>query len=86
MVSLDPPEKNRAFAESLNANVTLLSDPDGVAAKAYGVLAPDGSYALRWTFFIGGDGSIRRIDKDVDPSTYGADLASALRELGFEKK
>ncbi len=86
MVSLDPPDKNREFAESLNAKLTLLSDPDGVAAKAYGVLAPDGNYALRWTFFIGGDGTIRRIDKDVNPSTYGSDLASALRELGFEKK
>jgi len=50
------------------------------------VLAPDGTYALRWTFFIGADGAIRRIDKDVSPSTYGSDLASALRELGFEEK
>ena len=86
MVSLDAPEKNREFAESLKADLTLLSDPDGIAAKAYGVLAPDGTYALRWTFFIGADGAIRRIDKDVDPSSYGSDLASALRELGFEKK
>ena len=85
MVSLDAPEKNREFAESLKAELTLLSDPNGVAAKAYGVLAPDGTYALRWTFFIGGDGVIRRIDKDVSPSTYGSDLASALRKLGFEK-
>ena len=86
MVSLDSPEKNREFAESLDAKLTLLSDPDGVAAKAYGVLAPDGTYALRWTFFIGGDGAIRRIDKDVNPSTYGSDLASALRKLGFKEK
>ena len=86
MVSLDAPEKNREFAESLKAKLTLLSDPEGVAAKAYGVLAPDGTYSLRWTFFIGADGAIRRIDKDVSPSTYGSDLASALRELGFEEK
>jgi len=86
MVSLDPPEKNREFAESLNAKLTLLSDPDGVAAKAYGVLVADGTYALRWTFVIGGDGVIRRIDKDVSPSTYGPDLASALRELGFKEQ
>ena len=86
MVSLDAPEKNREFAESLKAKLTLLSDPESVAAKAYGVLAPDGTYALRWTFFIGADGAIRRIDKDVSPSTYGSDLASALRELGFEEK
>ncbi len=86
MVSLDPAGKNREFAESLDADLTLLSDPDSVAAKAYGVLAPDGTYSLRWTFVIGGDGKIRRIDKDVNPSSYGSDLAAALRELGFEKK
>jgi peroxiredoxin Q/BCP len=86
MVSLDPPEKNREFAESVSSKLTLLSDPDGVAAKAYGVLAPDGTYALRWTFFIDGDGVIRRIDKDVSTSTHGSDLLNAFRKLGFGKK
>ena len=49
MVSLDAPEENRRFAESVGSDQVLLSDPDGTAARAYGVLAPEGDYALRWT-------------------------------------
>jgi peroxiredoxin Q/BCP len=78
MVSLDPPETNRAFADSVNAGITLLSDPDGEAAQAYGVLAPGGKYAQRRTFYIGRDGLIRRIDKEVSPSTHGSDLVRML--------
>ena len=39
MVSLDSPEKNRNFADSLGAKQVLLSDPTGEAARAYGVVA-----------------------------------------------
>jgi peroxiredoxin len=45
MVSLDPPERNREFADSLGAGFPVLSDPDGKAARAYGVLAPGGGVA-----------------------------------------
>ncbi len=86
MVSLDPPERNREFAESLGASLPLLSDPEGKAARAYGVLAPGGGYALRWTFVIDGEGVIRRIDKEVSPSTHGADLVRMLDELGLPRR
>jgi peroxiredoxin Q/BCP len=86
MVSLDPPDRNRAFAESIGAKLPLLSDPDGRAARAYGVLAPGGSHARRWTFFIGADGAIRRIDRDVNPATHGADVLRALGELAVPKE
>ena len=81
MVSLDPPERNREFAESLGAGFPVLSDPDGEAARAYGVLAPGGQVARRWTFFIDESGVIRRIDKQVSPSTHGADVLRTLEEL-----
>lgn len=83
MVSLDSPQENREFAASLGAGLTLLSDPEGKAASAYGVLAPGGQYARRWTFFIGGDGVIRRVDREVIPKTHGSDLVRALKELRF---
>ena len=44
MVSLDSPERNREFAKSVGTELTLLSDPDGKAARAYGVLAPSGDF------------------------------------------
>ncbi|MFT5442511.1 MAG: peroxiredoxin Q/BCP [Myxococcota bacterium] len=83
MVSLDEPEKNLEFAESLDGNFPLLSDPDKVAAKAYGVLGFAGLYANRWTFYIDIEGVIRHIDKDVSTETAGQDIAKQLGVLGF---
>ena len=81
MVSLDEPEKNKAFADSLSGNFPVLSDPDKKVAKAYGVLAFGGLYSKRWTFYIDRDGVIRYIDKAVDPETAGSDMARRLDAL-----
>ncbi len=86
MVSLDDAERNRAFAESLNAGLTLLSDPEGRAASAYGVTALGGLYARRWTFYIDREGVIRAIDKDVRVESAGQDIAAKLSELGFPRR
>jgi peroxiredoxin Q/BCP len=85
MVSLDDPEKNRAFAEALEARHVVLSDPGKEVARAYGVVALGGLYARRWTFYIGPDGRIRHVDKDVNVSTAGQDIARTLETLGFAK-
>ncbi len=82
MLSLDPPERNREFAASIGAAFPLLT-ADVDTARAYGVLAPNGKYTMRWTFFIDGDGVVRRIDKDVEPASHGPDLVRALEELGL---
>ncbi len=86
MVSLDEPDKNREFAESLGARHVLLSDLGGSVADAYGVTALGGLYARRWTFYIGPDGAIRFIDKDVKTETAGQDIAARLEALGFTRK
>lgn len=84
MVSLDDAEKNKSFAESLDGNFPLLSDPEKTAAEAYGVLGFAGLYAKRWTFYIDANGVIVYIDKDVDTASAGQDIAKRLGELGFE--
>ena len=78
MVSIDEPEKNRAFAESLETEQVLLSDPTKETARAYGVTAFGGFWARRWTFYIDRDGVIRAIDKDVQVESAGQDIASKL--------
>ena len=85
MVSLDEPEQNRAFAESLGTTQTLLSDESGESAQAYGVSALGGMYAQRWTFYIDQDGVLRHIDKNVNVATAGQDIVSQLDALGFPK-
>jgi peroxiredoxin Q/BCP len=84
--STDTAEKDKEFAESLGADYPILADPDKKVAEAYGVLMPVVGFAKRWTFYIGKDGKILAIDKDVKVDTAGADVAAKLGELGVPKK
>lgn len=86
MVSLDTPEKNRDFAESVGASFVLLSDEGKQTAERYGVLAMGGLYARRVTFYIDAAGKIVHIDRDVDTETHGPDVIRKLSELGFPKR
>ena len=85
MVSLDSAEKNREFAESLDANFPLLSDPDGQVARAYGVLGTIRLFAKRRTFYIDRQGVIRRVEENVEPANHGAQVARTLADLGFPR-
>ena len=79
-ISVDSPEKNAKFAESLGIDYPILSDPTKEVAKAYGVLGLMG-WPSRWTFYIGADGQILDIDKKVSASTHGDDIAAKLADL-----
>ncbi len=84
--STDTADQNKKFAESLGADYPILADPDKKAAEAYGVLMPVVGLAKRWTFYIGTDGKILAVDKDVKVDTAGADVAAKLGELGVPRK
>jgi thioredoxin-dependent peroxiredoxin len=84
--SVDKPEKNKRFAESVGADYPILSDPGGQVAREYGVTGAIQKWASRWTFFIGADGRILFIDKNVRPSTHAGDVAAKLKELGIPKR
>ena len=83
--SVDDAETNKRFAESLEAGYPILSDPEKKTAAAYGVLMPERGFANRWTFYIGKDGKILLVDRDVKPPTAGQDMAAKLGELGVDK-
>ncbi len=83
--SVDAPETNARFAESLGIDYPILSDPEKQAARAYGVLSSSG-FPSRWTFYIGADGRILDIDKHVSASSHGPAIAARLRELGVETR
>ena len=84
MASVDSPDDNRGFAEKNEASFPILSDPDKGMAEAYGVLSAMG-FAKRWTFYIDAEGRIIEIDKDVNPSSAGADLVANLETLDVPK-
>ena len=85
MISVDPLDQNTAFADQQHADFPLLSDPTKKTAEAYGVLGALG-IANRWTFYIGKDGTIRSIDKDVTPATSAEDMAATLHQLGVSMR
>jgi peroxiredoxin Q/BCP len=83
--SVDPPGTNAEFAASLGADYPILSDPTRAVARAYGVLGKSG-FAERWTFFIGRDGRILAIDRQVSAATHGAAIVERLKALGVQQR
>ena len=83
--SVDDAETNKKFAESLELDYPILSDPSKETAKAYGVLN-DRGMANRWTFYIGKDGKILHVDRGVKAAQHGSDIAAKLKELGVPEK
>ena len=84
--SVDSLEENKKFADVLGVDYPLLSDPERRAARVYGVAKDDKSPAIRWTFYIGVDGKVLDIDRQVTPSTHGRDVAAKLAELGVKRR
>lgn len=85
MISTDTLAENTAFAKKESANFPILADPTQKTANDYGVMrdygAQYGKLASRWTFYIGPDGKILFIDKNVTPNTAGTTLVQKLTEF-----
>ena len=84
--SVDRVEENKKFAEKLGVDYPILSDPERRASTAYGVVRDAKAPAIRWTFFIGVDGKILDVQRQVTPSTHGRDVAAKLAELGVQRR
>ncbi|MBX3414414.1 MAG: peroxiredoxin [Pirellulales bacterium] len=84
--SCDTAELNQKFAEELSVDYPILSDHDSSVATAYGVVNEERKVPFRWTFYIGEDGKILYIDKDVKTESHGADVAAKLKDLGVPAK
>ena len=84
--SCDDVETNTKFAESLELDYPILSDPGKKVAEAYGVVTADRKLPFRWTFYIAKDGKIAHIDKEVQARQHGKDVVKQLEKLGVEKK
>jgi peroxiredoxin Q/BCP len=83
--SCDSVETNRAFAASMGIDFPILSDRDKAVARAYGVLGPLG-LPSRWTVYIGTDGRILGIDREVRTGSHGADIMLALERFGVSRR
>jgi peroxiredoxin Q/BCP len=83
--SCDTVEINREFAASTGIEFPILSDPDATVARAYGVLGPLG-LPSRWTVYIGADGRVLAIDREVRFGNHGADIMAALERFGVSRR
>ena len=84
MASVDTLEDNTAFAAEHEAGFPILADESKEMVDAYGALIGAG-FANRWTYYIGADGTILKIDKETNPATAGRDLVQTMDDLGFPK-
>ena len=84
-VSRDSMASHAKFAEKYNLPFTILSDPELVAIKAYGVWQEKKLYGkvsfgvVRTTFIIDSDGKIERVMEKVKPDTNAAEILEAIR-------
>ncbi len=80
-VSLDSPESHRRFREKYNLNFPLLTDKNGRAAEALGVLREGGEKANRVTFLLDADGTIKKVYPEVSPETHADEILKDAASL-----
>jgi len=76
-VSTDDADAHKRFADRLALPYRLVSDTEGIVARAYGVPAEYGVMDRR-TFVIGPDGTIERVYRNVDVRSHVATVLSDL--------
>jgi len=84
--SVDSVEDNTRFSQSLNLDYPILSDPGKKVAEAFGVVTDFRSVPYRWTFYVGKDGKILKVDKKIKVVSAGSDVAKTFEELGIKKR
>jgi thioredoxin-dependent peroxiredoxin len=80
-VSLDSPESHRRFREKHNLNFPLLTDEDGRAAEALGVLRENREKANRVTFLLDAGGKIAKVYPEVSPETHADEILEDAASL-----
>jgi peroxiredoxin Q/BCP len=83
-VSGDTVESHQKFKETEDLNFTLLADPEGKIAKAFGVPVKSvgaNLFASRWTFVIDRDGKIAHKDEKVDAAKDTATVLKVVEKL-----
>jgi len=82
-VSVDDVDSHKAFADKHSLPFTLLADPGGEMAHAYGVLRDWKllQIAARESFIVNPDGMVVKHYEDVDPDTHTDEVLADLERL-----
>lgn len=84
-VSMNTAAQQAAFKKKHRLNFPLVADAKGEIARLYGAKMPMLPMSKRWTFIVGPDLTVRRVDRDVDPAADAARVAEALKALQAPK-
>jgi peroxiredoxin Q/BCP len=79
-------EWTRELADMLDLPHPILSDSGKQVATAYGVLGGGRAAVARWTFYIGLDGRIVYVDRNVTADGHGEEVPARLKLLGFSPR
>jgi peroxiredoxin Q/BCP len=79
-VSLDSPESHHTFREKYGLNFPLLTDEEGRASEALGVLGERGK-ARRVTFLLDPEGRISKVYPEVSPQTHAEEILEDAASL-----
>jgi thioredoxin-dependent peroxiredoxin len=80
-VSLDSPESHRRFREKHNLNFPLLTDEEGRASVALGVLRENRERANRVTFLLDPELRIAKVYPEVSPETHADEILEDAASL-----
>ena len=76
----DGDDGQRSFSERYQLPFALLPDTEREVCLSYGAVQSKAQMAARMSVFIDKDGKIAWIDKQINPSTHGADVLRRLQE------
>ena len=79
-ISLDSPESHHTFREKYGLNFPLLTDEEGRASEALGVLGERGK-ARRVTFLLDPEGRISKVYPEVSPQTHAEEILEDAASL-----
>ena len=80
-ISTDDVAACAQFVKEQSLSFPLLSDPDGSVVAKYGASMEGKPFAQRYTFVVAPDGTLRHVDRSVNPASHGADLVAVLKRL-----
>ena len=84
-ISADPVDRQRQFSEKHGFDFPLLSDPDRVVARQYGVKRPGPLFNRRATFVIGSDGRLlAQINSEIDMARHADEALAILSGPGAD--
>ena len=78
-VSFDTAASHQRFIKKCQLNFTLLADPKGKAADAYGVRIPKRAIARRVSFLISKDGKILAVFDNRNPAQHLPKMQAAIK-------